>query len=150
MPITLGTRRDSRRLGGAIAKVIAPGDLVILEGGLGAGKTFLVRAIVRALGGEGRVTSPTFTLVHEHPTPRGILVHADLYRLRAGTTALATEVARLGLRERRSDGAILVVEWAEDAIEALGGEPMLVVSLAIVGPNARSANLSGSRSSGIV
>jgi tRNA threonylcarbamoyladenosine biosynthesis protein TsaE len=150
VPVRLGTRRDSRRLGRAIAKVLVPGDLVILDGALGAGKTFLVRSVIRALGGSMRVTSPTFTLVHEHPTPRATVVHADLYRLRNGPTCLTTEVARLGLRERRGEGAIVIVEWAAEVIEALGGEPMLGVSLAILGPTARSANLSGTRSGGIV
>jgi tRNA threonylcarbamoyladenosine biosynthesis protein TsaE len=114
---------------------------VVLSGDLGAGKTFLVRAVARSLGVKGPVTSPTFTLVQEYATTRGALVHVDLYRvLGAG---LAAEVARLGLRERRRDGAILVVEWGEDAIPALGGDPALVVSLAITGPHERVATLSG-------
>ena len=153
--MALRTRRDSRKLATAVARVLEPGDLVLLSGGLGAGKTFLTRAMARALGATGRVTSPTFTLVHEHAAARGTLVHADLYRLRTrdekGRTAtLAAEISRLGLRERRSDGAILVVEWGEEAVEALGGEPLLAVSLAIVGPHERSATLSGSRADGIV
>jgi tRNA threonylcarbamoyladenosine biosynthesis protein TsaE len=149
--MALRTRRDSRKLGAAMARVLRPGDLVLLSGGLGAGKTFLTRALARALGATGRVTSPTFTLVHEHATPRGLLVHADLYRVRdAGSAPLAAEISRLGLRERRSDGAFVVVEWGEDAIEALGGEPLLAVSLHIVGPHERSATLFGSRADGIV
>jgi tRNA threonylcarbamoyladenosine biosynthesis protein TsaE len=123
---------------------------VILAGGLGAGKTFLVRALVRARGGRARVTSPTFTLVHEHATRAGAVVHVDLYRLRESTVPLADEVLRLGLRERRSEGAIVLVEWGEEAIAALGGEPALGVSLAITGPNTRSATLWGSRAGDIV
>ena len=151
--MALRTRRDSRKLASAMARVLQPGDLVLLSGGLGAGKTFVTRAMARALGVTARVTSPTFTLVHEHATARGALVHADLYRLRereTGGAALATEISRLGLRERRSDGAIVVVEWGEEAVLALGGEPLLAVSLAIVGPHERSATLSGSRADGIV
>ena len=72
----------------------------------------------------------------------------DLYRLRG--PGLAAEVARLGLRERRREGAILLVEWGEDAAEALGGEPDLVVSLAIAGELERVATLSGPRADGIV
>jgi tRNA threonylcarbamoyladenosine biosynthesis protein TsaE len=151
--VALRTRRDSRKLASAMARVLQPGDLVLLSGGLGAGKTFVTRAIARALGVTARVTSPTFTLVHEHATARGTLVHADLYRLRdeeTGSATLAAEISRLGLRERRSDGAIVVVEWGEEAVEALGGEPLLAVSLAIVGPHERSATLSGRRADGIV
>ncbi|HEY8038737.1 MAG TPA: tRNA (adenosine(37)-N6)-threonylcarbamoyltransferase complex ATPase subunit type 1 TsaE [Polyangiaceae bacterium] len=146
----LRTRRDTRRLGAAIARVLAPGDLVVLTGELGAGKTFLARAIARALGVGVAVTSPTFALVQEYASARGPLVHADLYRLRDESSALPVEVARLGLRDRRGEGAILLVEWGEDAVEALGGEPTLRVDLAIAGDQARSAVLSGPRAGDIV
>jgi tRNA threonylcarbamoyladenosine biosynthesis protein TsaE len=146
---TLRTRRDTRRLGQAIARVLSAGDLVVLSGDLGAGKTFLVRAIARALGAEGPVTSPTFTLVHEHATPRGPLVHADLYRL-LDARNLAAEVARLGLRERRAAGALVVVEWGESALASLGGEATVAVSLAIAGPHERVATLGGRRAGDIV
>jgi tRNA threonylcarbamoyladenosine biosynthesis protein TsaE len=144
----LPARRDTRRLGAAIAGVLEAGDLAVLSGDLGAGKTFLVRAVARALGVETAVTSPTFALVQEYATKRAPLVHVDLYRLRG--PGLAAEVARLGLRERRREGAILLVEWGEDAAEALGGEPDLVVSLAIAGELERVATLSGPRADGIV
>lgn len=146
---TLHTRRDTRQLGAAIARSLEAGDLVVLSGDLGAGKTFLVRAIARALGVEGRVTSPTFTLVHEYATARGALLHVDLYRLR-GTARLDAEVARLGLRERRGEGAILLVEWGEDATAALGGDPALTVSLVMTGERERVATLSGPRADGNV
>src|SRR5579859_1919681 len=118
---TLENRRDTTRLGSAIARQLRPGDLVVLSGDLGAGKTFLARAIARALGvgARDRVTSPTFTLIHEHETSKGTLLHVDLYRLLDSPVSLATEVARLGLRERRRDGAILVVEWGERAVSEL-------------------------------
>jgi tRNA threonylcarbamoyladenosine biosynthesis protein TsaE len=145
---TLRSRRETRGLGLAIARSLAPGDLAILCGGLGAGKTFLVRAIARGLGVRGAVTSPTFTLVREFATPRGPLVHADLYRLRGDS--LDAETRGLGLRERRGEGALVLVEWGEDAIEALGGDPALVVSLAIAGDCERSVTLSGPRAADIV
>jgi tRNA threonylcarbamoyladenosine biosynthesis protein TsaE len=147
---TLDTRRDTRRLGRAIARVLVPGDLLILSGDLGSGKTFLVRAVARSLGVVQRVTSPTFTLVQEHATPRGPLVHADLYRLLRDPRTLWLEVVRLGLRERRGEGAFVVVEWGEDAIDALGGAPALAVSLATRGDHERTATLSGPRANDIV
>lgn len=140
---TLRSRPDTTRLGAAIARVLEPGDLVLLSGDLGAGKTFLARAIARALGVRGAVTSPTFTLVQEYATDRAPLLHVDLYRLRESKTPLAEEIARLGLRERRAEGAILLVEWGEDAIAALGGGPSLQVRLQITGDTTRTAALSG-------
>jgi len=135
-------------LGATLARVLEPGDLTILSGDLGAGKTFLVRAIARAMGVRGGVPSPTFGLIHEHETDHATLVHVDLYRLRG--EGLAGEVARLGLRERRGEGAIVLVEWGEDAVDALGGRPELGVSLAIRGERERVATLSGPRADGIV
>jgi tRNA threonylcarbamoyladenosine biosynthesis protein TsaE len=147
----LRTRRDTRQLGAAIARAVSPGDLVILSGDLGAGKTFLVRTVARALGIRHPITSPTFNLVHEYAAAHAPLVHADLYRLRGGgEQRLAAEVARLGLRERRREGALVVVEWGEDAIEALGGPPELFVSLAIAGEHERTATLTGPRADDIV
>jgi tRNA threonylcarbamoyladenosine biosynthesis protein TsaE len=133
-----------------MARVLIAGDLVLLDGDLGAGKTFLARAILSALGVTARVTSPTFVLANEYATPRGAFVHADLYRLLDGGASLEAEVARLGLYERRREGAVVLVEWGAPAVSALGGEPSLVVSLSIEGPTARVATLSGPRSDGIV
>lgn len=141
--IALPTRRDTTRLACAIADVLEPGDLVLFHGDLGAGKTFLARALLRRLGVKDRVTSPTFTLVQEYETTRGTVLHADLYRLRDSAAGLVSEVERLGLRERRGDGAIVLVEWGEGAIGALGGDPALEVSLAMAGENARTATIDG-------
>jgi tRNA threonylcarbamoyladenosine biosynthesis protein TsaE len=138
--VALPTRRATVRLARALAALVEPGDLVILTGDLGAGKTFFTRALARALGvPEGaRVTSPTFTLVHELEA-RLPLVHADLYRL-----GDAGELAPLGLRERRAEGALLVVEWGEPYADALGGDA-LVVALAARGAASvgRDARLDG-------
>ncbi len=147
--LALATRQDTRRLGKAIAAALAPGDLVLLSGDLGAGKTFLVRSIARALGSTERVTSPTFALVQEIATREGPLVHADLYRLRDDPRGLARETARLGLREARRDGARVLVEWGEEVEGQLGGAS-LAVKLAITGQHAREATLSGPRAFDIV
>ncbi|HEY8087870.1 MAG TPA: tRNA (adenosine(37)-N6)-threonylcarbamoyltransferase complex ATPase subunit type 1 TsaE [Polyangiaceae bacterium] len=147
----LPTRRETRRLGAAIAGLLQPGDLVVLQGNLGTGKTFLARAVARALGVRGVVASPTFAIVQEYETPRGLLVHADLYRLRG--ERLGEEVARLGLRELRREGAILLVEWGHDAVDALGGEPAVIASLSLAQPGAapaREARISGARAGDIV
>lgn len=139
---------DTRRLGRAIAATMRPGDLVLLSGDLGAGKTVLAGAIARALGVKTAVTSPTFALVCEYETTRGSLLHADLYRLLGPT--LAAEVARLGLRERRAEGAMVVVEWGDDAIAYLGGAAELTVRLEGAGERGRTASVSGARAGDIV
>jgi tRNA threonylcarbamoyl adenosine modification protein YjeE len=129
----IGSRKETLKLGHAIAARLDVGDLVTLEGGLGSGKTFLARAIARGLGvpESEPVGSPTFNLVHEYETRRGTLLHADLYRLRGPN--LEKEIARLGLRERRTE-SILLVEWAEDAAALLGAPAVVRVRFLGMGP----------------
>lgn len=114
--IALPSRRATTRFGKQLAASLEPGDLVVLEGELGAGKTFLVRSMARALGvpTETPVTSPTFTLVNEYATPVPLL-HSDLYRL--GDPG---ELVELGLSERIGRDAIVLVEWGERFAAALG------------------------------
>lgn len=135
--VPLATRRDTRKLGERIAAALEPGDLVLLSGDLGAGKTFLARAVARALGvpADVAIASPTFTLVQEYETRRGTLLHADLYRLREDEDLDGSkrEVRRLGLAERRDEGAILLVEWGEGLEEELGRTASLSVRLSIEG-----------------
>ncbi len=141
----LSTRRDTTRLGMQIGRALAPGDLVLLSGDLGAGKTFLARALARTLGvgADVAIASPTFTLVQEYATTSGAtLLHVDLYRLRDDADAVKTlaEVRRLGLADRRGEGAILVVEWGE-GLDAELGQADLSVRLTIDG-DAREAWIS--------
>jgi len=132
--LSLSTRRATRRLGTQLAAQLTPGDLVVLEGDLGAGKTFLVRGIARALGvpAETAVTSPTFTLVQEYAASVP-LVHADLYRL-----GDPDELIELGLLDRIGRDAVVIVEWGDRFADALGQEGLWIwLSYAEPGRHAR-------------
>ncbi len=147
--LTLSTPRDTEVLGAKIARVLEPHDLVLLSGGLGAGKTFLARAVLRAMGVDESeaIPSPTFSLVNEYDTHQGPVLHIDLYRLREPGIDLPIEIRRLGLRERRSEGAILLVEWGEGAESFFGAAfPALVVALETLSEDGRLAQISGPKS----
>ena len=92
------------------AEEIAPGDVVCLEGDLGAGKTTFAQGLAAALGAKRAVTSPTFCIVVEHPTERLLLVHMDLYRLHDEDDVLA-----IGWEDYLARGAALLVEWPDRA-----------------------------------
>jgi tRNA threonylcarbamoyladenosine biosynthesis protein TsaE len=112
-------------LGAELATSLKPGDLVLLLGDLGAGKTALARAIIRTLAGDAEldVPSPTFALVQPYDTPNGAVLHADLYRL-----GDPREVDELGLLD--NPAAIVLVEWPDRAPE-LFDAATLVISLAL-------------------
>ncbi len=94
-------------LGGQLALLLRPGDVIALSGDLGAGKTTLVRAVLAALGHVGEVPSPTFTLVQTYPDLPVPVAHVDLYRLTS-----AAEAESLALDDWLDDGALLI-EWPE-------------------------------------
>lgn len=137
----LPNKSATTRLARDLAPLLAAGDLLLLDGPLGAGKTFFTRALSRALGltTDARVTSPTFTLVHEYATEPP-LVHADLYRLSDDERG----VFELGLIGQRDDGALLVVEWGLPFLRVLGGDA-LVMSL-VREPRSASFSATGPRS----
>lgn len=98
------------------------GELLVLDGQLGAGKTFFAGAFCRALGldEDEAVPSPTFTLVHSYDTSPPV-EHSDLYRLSS-----EEEVFEIGLRERRDEGAVLLVEWGLPFVPVLGGDALVL------------------------
>ncbi len=105
----------TRRLAAALADLIRPGDLIVLCGDLGAGKTAFTQGLGVALGVEVPITSPTFTLANRYP---GVLTvhHLDVYRL-----VHIDEVADLGLHELVDDASVTVVEWGDAIAGALPG-----------------------------
>lgn len=92
------------------AEELHPGDIVCLEGDLGAGKTTFTQGLAAYLGAKRAVTSPTFCLVVEHPTDRFLLVHMDLYRLHD-----EDDVLTIGWEDYLARGAVLFVEWPDRA-----------------------------------
>ena len=111
MKVNLPDLAAMEAFGSRIAGALQPGDVVALNGGLGAGKTTLARAIIRALGHQGEVPSPTFTIIETYDPPAVSLpvVHADFYRLEN-----PLEAEEIGLDDYR-DGAALIAEWPENA-----------------------------------
>jgi tRNA threonylcarbamoyladenosine biosynthesis protein TsaE len=107
LAVTSTSPEETRILGAALAPTMVPGDVISLSGDLGAGKTVYVQGVAAALGVQERVTSPTFTIVHEHQG-RYPIVHVDVYRLDS-----FQEVIDLGFEEFFDPGAIMLVEWGE-------------------------------------
>jgi len=124
--LTIGTPDDMAELGALLAQQLRAGDLVTLNGELGAGKTTLTRGLGEALGVRGAVTSPTFVLARTHPRESGVgapLVHVDAYRLSS-----AAELDDLDIDFARS---IVVVEWGAGLLDGITDEWL---SLDIVRP----------------
>ena len=113
---TVPTAAAMRALGGRLAGLLRPGDLVLLAGPLGAGKTTLVQGLGEALQVRGHVTSPTFVIARVHPSLSGgpNLVHVDAYRLGS--------LAEMDDLDLDLDGAVTVVEWGEGLAEGLSAD----------------------------
>ena len=115
----LATPDDTRAFGRALARLLRAGDLVVLTGPLGAGKTALAQGVGEGLGVRGQVTSPTFVIARVHkPGPGGVLplVHADAYRIGG-----ALEVDDLDLDADLAD-SVTLVEWGGGLVERLADE----------------------------
>lgn len=135
--VPLMSEADTAALGARIAGCLRPGDAVLLSGPLGAGKTTLARAVLRALGIAEAVPSPTFTLVQAYETEGFPVHHFDLYRLeRPG------EVAELGLDDALDEGAALI-EWPEKGVPDRIAREALAITLSITGESAREARITG-------
>jgi len=129
--LATGSAGATRALAAALAARCVPGDVLLLSGDLGAGKTTFAQGFGRALGIGEPVTSPTFTLVRHYETGDGpggirVLLHADVYRLEH-----LAEIADLGLGQLVEDGGVALVEWGE-AAEPVLGEGALTLRLEAV------------------
>jgi tRNA threonylcarbamoyladenosine biosynthesis protein TsaE len=118
--LTVATADDMRALGVQMARTLKPGDLVVLIGDLGAGKTTLVQGIAAGLGATGPVLSPTFVIARVYRDGRVPLVHIDAYRLGS-----RVEVDDLDLDADVAE-SVTVVEWGEGLVEGLSDERLVV------------------------
>ena len=102
--------KETKKLATAFAKLLTGGEIVLLSGDLGAGKTTFTKFVLEALGVKDNITSPTFTLMHEYKTKRFDIYHFDMYRLKNGA-----EASEIG-----------IVEWAENIKDILHGKYILI------------------------
>lgn len=129
-----------------VAATLKPGDVVCLEGDLGAGKTTFTQGLAKALGVPGRVTSPTFCIVQEHRAERAspgapsLLVHMDLYRLHGEDDVLA-----IGWEDYLEEGAVAVVEWPERAGSLIPPDALHIEFRHAEGDESRSVRLLGGK-----
>jgi tRNA threonylcarbamoyladenosine biosynthesis protein TsaE len=140
MSLALPTAGDTRALGARLGAVLRAGDLVILTGRLGAGKTTLVQGIGEGLDAEGRIASPTFVIARVHPSRlpgRPTLVHVDAYRLGS-----LTEVEDLDL-EVEAEDAVTVVEWGHGLVEQLADARLEITLERAADTDERTATLAG-------
>ena len=140
----VGSVEETWELAKKLAAELKSGDVVCLEGDLGAGKTTFTQGLAAALGVPGRVTSPTFCIVQEHRRQSNnrtieqsnnspdLLVHMDLYRLHNEDDVIA-----IGWEDYLAEGAILVVEWPERAGALIPAEAKHVVFTHLDGEESR-------------
>ena len=113
--LTSKTEVMTAEIAASLAEVLGPGDVVLLQGGLAAGKTFFTRHLVQALGTQDDISSPTYTIANIYQTKRCDVLHVDAYRLSG-----AQEFYNLGLEEE-IETAISIIEWGgriEEAFDA--------------------------------
>ncbi|WP_406267982.1 tRNA (adenosine(37)-N6)-threonylcarbamoyltransferase complex ATPase subunit type 1 TsaE [Actinacidiphila glaucinigra] len=128
--VTVKTPEQMRELGRRLAPLLRAGDLVVLSGDLGAGKTTLTRGLGEGMGVRGAVTSPTFVIARVHPSLSGgpALVHVDAYRLSGGLDEMEDLDLDVSLPE-----SVVVVEWGEGKVEELSDDRLQLVIHRAVG-----------------
>ncbi|GAB0114381.1 tRNA (adenosine(37)-N6)-threonylcarbamoyltransferase complex ATPase subunit type 1 TsaE [Acidisoma sp. C75] len=140
LSLTLPSLAETEALGRRIARLLGPGDCLLLSGPLGAGKSALARATIRTLAEDPalEVPSPSFTLVQSYETPRGLVHHYDLWRIEA-----AADLAELGLEDAFAE--ITLIEWP-DRLGTLAPAPggrTLAISLDPAADGSRRVTLTG-------
>ncbi len=130
--ITASSPEATEAVGARLAACLQGGDVVLLSGELGAGKTVFVRGLIRGLGSDAHVSSPTFVLIHEYAGPCPV-AHIDLYRLGG-----AGDAEEIGLRDYLEGQFITVVEWPERAQGFNWGTNVWRLRISVTGESSRS------------
>ncbi len=138
MEFVTHSREETQALGARLADALDAGRVVAFTGDLGAGKTAFVSGMARALGVEGRVTSPTFTIVNEYEGGRLPLFHFDMYRLGG-----ADELFHIGWEDYLARNGVCAVEWSENVAEAIEPDAVRVSILRGEGDNDRIITIEG-------
>jgi tRNA threonylcarbamoyladenosine biosynthesis protein TsaE len=115
-----GSASDTRELGKALGQALGPGDLVLLQGNFGAGKTVLVQGIATGLGIHDPITSPSFVLMVEHVGEKK-LVHVDFFRIERADSDLIA-----GIEDYLDDGCVVAIEWPDWLPASLAGTATVV------------------------
>jgi tRNA threonylcarbamoyladenosine biosynthesis protein TsaE len=134
--VRCATPNDTESLGGRVASSLRPGDIVVLAGGLGSGKTLFTKGIATGLGVEEPVISPSFVLVREYRSGFMPLIHADVYRLSS-----INEFDDLDVLEMAKNG-VLVIEWG-GAVESALPPDHLRIEFEIIEDDTRMLRFSG-------
>ena len=126
--------KQTKKLAQSFAKLLVGGEVILLNGDLGAGKTTFTKFVLQALGVKDNITSPTFTLMHEYKTKRFNIYHFDMYRL-----SDANEATALGFEEylySEDKSSIVFVEWAENINDILKGN-FIKINIKLIDDNKR-------------
>ncbi|ULH16892.1 tRNA (adenosine(37)-N6)-threonylcarbamoyltransferase complex ATPase subunit type 1 TsaE [Deinococcus sp. KNUC1210] len=118
--LLLSGEEEQQALGQRLATLLPRGTLLFLEGDLGAGKTTLVQGLLRGLEFDGQVSSPTYALMHDYPTPYGRVLHVDAYRVRHAQELFEMELERL-----TEEAYLSVIEWGELLYNEFPAAPIL-------------------------
>lgn len=132
--VEIDNLKGTERLAKDFAKMLCGGEVVLLDGDLGAGKTTFTRSVLRALGVKDEVTSPTFTIMREYDGKRFKIYHFDMYRMTSGQ-----EAREFGLEEyiySNDKRAIVFIEWPEKIKDILSGQ-FVNVKISLVDENKR-------------
>jgi tRNA threonylcarbamoyladenosine biosynthesis protein TsaE len=134
--VTTSTEQETTEAGLVLGRQLRPGDVVLLYGDLGAGKTAFVRGLARGMGANpDEVSSPTFTIVQEYAGETATLYHVDLYRLEPA------EIDDLGLEDLVSGDGVVAIEWAERWRGRPEGEGVVEVRIDDAGDDRRQINV---------